>query len=76
MPALSITLGPVTVTKTVSAGNTTRMQNYAVARFGGDATQAANAWFQAIIDGMRADVMEYERQQAVQAVTTTPLPVT
>jgi len=76
MATLSITLGPVTVTKTVSAGNTTRMQNYAVARFGGTATEAANAWFQAIIDGMRAEVMEYERQQLRQAVVVTDLPAT
>ena len=76
MATLSITLGPVTVTKTVSAGNTTRMQNYAVARFGGTATEAATAWMQAIIDGMRADVIEHERQQAVAAVAVTPLPAT
>lgn len=81
MATISISLGPVTVNKTISAGNTTRVQNYAVARFsavqpGITATEAVNLLAAAMIDGLRADVMEWERQQAVQAVTANPLPVT
>ena len=76
MATIAITLGPVTLSKTISAGNTTRVQNYAVARFGGTATEAVNLLAAAMMDNLRAEVMEYERQQARAAVSVADLPVT
>jgi hypothetical protein len=81
MATISITLGPITRAKTISDANATRVQNYAVARFsavqpGLTAAQAVNLLADAIIDNLRAEVMDYERQQAVAAVSVTDLPVT
>jgi len=81
MATISITLGPVTRAKTISDANANRVVAYAVARFsavepGLTNARAVNLLADAIIDNLRAEVMEYERQQAVLAVAATPLPVT
>jgi len=80
MATISVTLGPVTRAKTISQPNADRVVAYAIARFsvvqpGLNATQAINLLADAMIDNLRAEVMQYERQQAVAAVSVPVLEV-
>ncbi len=80
MATISVTLGPVTRAKTISQPNADRVVAYAIARFsvvqpGLNANQAINLLADAMIDNLRAEVMQYERQQAVAAVSVPVLEV-
>ena len=81
MATISITLGPITRAKTISDTNATRVVAYAVARFsavepGLTNARAVNLLADAMIDGLRAEVVDWERQVAVAAVSVPELGVT
>lgn len=81
MATISVTLGPVTRAKTISQPNADRVVAYAVARFstvqpGLTNTQAINLLADSIIDGLRAEVVNWERQVAIAAVSVPDLGVT